>query len=399
MESIDTGNVGRVLSEQFITIRSASGHRTFRIGPGLLVSAIAAGIGLLAWTALSTGLAMWHLAGVDDPGTTSGGSRTSQADLLGNEIARLEKMEDLLEDQHSAALLALRDSAGRRARSEALLAEIGPSDDAGQEADGAGGGDDHILLALDRTVDELAAARQQNRELDNQVKLLTQESRRVESVVLRLSAAINSATESIENELARLDQSPEALVGEIRSIHAGRGGWLDEANLRSHGANSAAADRLATIIESLAGDIDRLDMTRLAYLSAPFAHPVPGRRVRLSSGFGNRMHPVYNRRQFHEGVDYAAATGTPVRATGDGIVTFAGWESGFGRAVKIRHVGDTETRYGHLNKIHVRKWQRVSRGDHIGDIGSTGNSTGPHLHYEVRVGGKPVNPLKFIRMH
>ena len=323
---IDTRYVGRVLSEQFITIRSASGHRTFRIGSGLLVSAIAASFGLLVWTAFSTGMAMWHLAGVDEPGNGAESGRVSQADLLGSEIARLEKVETLLEDQHSAMLLALRDSAGRKATSDSLLAELEPSGQVDQETVEVNGGGDHVLLALNRTVDELVASRRRNEELEGKVQSLQQESRRVKSVVLRLAAAISSATERIENELARLDQSPENLVREIRGSHAGRGGWLDEIDVQGSGPDSASQDLLATMIASLARDIDRLDMTRLAYLSAPFGHPVPDRRVRLSSGFGMRMHPLSNTRQFHEGVDYAAATGTPVRATGDGIVTFAGWD-------------------------------------------------------------------------
>ena len=240
---IDTRYVGRVLSEQFITIRSASGHRTFRIGSGLLVSAIAASFGLLVWTAFSTGMAMWHLAGVDEPGNGAESGRVSQADLLGSEIARLEKVETLLEDQHSAMLLALRDSAGRKATSDSLLAELEPSGQVDQETVEVNGGGDHVLLALNRTVDELVASRRRNEELEGKVQSLQQESRRVKSVVLRLAAAISSATERIENELARLDQSPENLVREIRGSHAGRGGWLDEIDVQGSGPDSASQDR------------------------------------------------------------------------------------------------------------------------------------------------------------
>ena len=99
----------------------------------------------------------------------------------------------------------------------------------------------------------------------------------------------------------------------------------------------------------------------------------------------------------HNGTDFAGAHGTDIFATADGVVVHAGWQSGFGQLVRIRHDFGIETLYAHNSNIRVRKGQRVSRGDHIADMGSTGRSTGTHLHYEVRVGGKPVNPMIYIK--
>ncbi|HSG36777.1 MAG TPA: M23 family metallopeptidase, partial [Paracoccaceae bacterium] len=99
----------------------------------------------------------------------------------------------------------------------------------------------------------------------------------------------------------------------------------------------------------------------------------------------------------HEGTDLAAPVGTPIYATADGTVIFAGWSSGYGRLIKIRHEFGIETRYAHLNKIRVSVGQRVSQGERIGDMGNSGRSTGPHLHYEVITSGKPVNPMTFLR--
>ena len=99
----------------------------------------------------------------------------------------------------------------------------------------------------------------------------------------------------------------------------------------------------------------------------------------------------------HAGVDFAGARGTPIYATADGVVTHAGWQSGYGRLVKIQHQFGIETRYAHQSKIRVKVGQRVSRGQRIGDMGNTGRSTGTHLHYEVRVGGKAVNPMIYIK--
>ena len=99
----------------------------------------------------------------------------------------------------------------------------------------------------------------------------------------------------------------------------------------------------------------------------------------------------------HKGVDFAAPLGTDLHATADGIVKKAGWQSGYGRLVIIQHDFGIETRYAHLSNIRVKQGQRVSRGDHIGDMGASGRVTGVHLHYEVRVDGKAVNPMTYIK--
>jgi murein DD-endopeptidase MepM/ murein hydrolase activator NlpD len=99
----------------------------------------------------------------------------------------------------------------------------------------------------------------------------------------------------------------------------------------------------------------------------------------------------------HQGVDFAASVGTPLYATADGVVIHAGWGAGYGRLVKIQHEFGIETRYAHMSKMRVKVGQRVSRGDRIGDMGASGRVTGVHLHYEVRVGGKAVNPMIYIK--
>jgi murein DD-endopeptidase MepM/ murein hydrolase activator NlpD len=99
----------------------------------------------------------------------------------------------------------------------------------------------------------------------------------------------------------------------------------------------------------------------------------------------------------HNGTDFAGPHGTPIYSTADGVVKKASWQSGYGRMVTIQHEFGIETRYAHLSKIRVKPGQRVSRGERIGDMGNTGRSTGTHLHYEVRVGGRPVNPMTYIK--
>ena len=118
---------------------------------------------------------------------------------------------------------------------------------------------------------------------------------------------------------------------------------------------------------------------------------------RVTSGFAMRMHPILQRMRAHLGVDYAAPTGTPVRVVGEGVVDFAGWQNGYGNVVHVRHGGDRVTVYAHLSRIDVRKGQRVDQGQHIGAVGATGWATGPHLHFEFRVGGVHQDPLKIAK--
>lgn len=118
--------------------------------------------------------------------------------------------------------------------------------------------------------------------------------------------------------------------------------------------------------------------------------PVDG--ARISSGFGKRRHPILGYSRMHQGIDFAASTGTPVLASASGRITRAGWGGGYGNIVMIDHGKGIVTRYAHLSKISARAGQKVNQGEVIGRVGSTGMSTGPHLHYEVWQNGKPVDP-------
>jgi hypothetical protein len=117
--------------------------------------------------------------------------------------------------------------------------------------------------------------------------------------------------------------------------------------------------------------------------------------MNVLSGFGYRIHPVYKVSKFHAGVDFPARVGTAIQATGDGVVVETGWHSGYGNCVKISHGYGYVTLYGHMNKIDVRPGEHVKKGQRIGQVGDTGLSTAPHLHYEVHHKGNPVNPINF----
>jgi murein DD-endopeptidase MepM/ murein hydrolase activator NlpD len=128
----------------------------------------------------------------------------------------------------------------------------------------------------------------------------------------------------------------------------------------------------------------------------PYRKPVAG-EPEFTSGFGIRVDPFFGRPAMHTGLDFRASMGDPVRATADGKVVRAGWAGGYGRMVEIDHGNGLSTRYGHLSKIDVRVGENVKIGQVVGEVGSTGRSTGPHLHYETRIDGQAVDPQKFLR--
>jgi murein DD-endopeptidase MepM/ murein hydrolase activator NlpD len=121
-----------------------------------------------------------------------------------------------------------------------------------------------------------------------------------------------------------------------------------------------------------------------------------GGRLSISSPFGWRSDPIRGIRRRHAGIDLPGPSGARIFATGAGIVRFAGWARGYGNMIEVDHPGGVRTRFGHLARIFVSPGTRVGQGQIIGAMGSTGRSTGTHLHYEVRVGGEPVNPLAYL---
>jgi len=128
-----------------------------------------------------------------------------------------------------------------------------------------------------------------------------------------------------------------------------------------------------------------------AFLASPLAFS------RVSSGYGMRFHPISGNQKPHLGTDFAAPTGTPVRSVADGVVQFAGWQRGYGNVIFVQHRQDKVTVYAHLHRIDVRKGQKIEQGQNIGLVGSTGASTGPHLHFEFRVAGQHRDPQQIAR--
>jgi murein DD-endopeptidase MepM/ murein hydrolase activator NlpD len=144
--------------------------------------------------------------------------------------------------------------------------------------------------------------------------------------------------------------------------------------------------------------LERAQADQLAHEVAalPIRKPVPG-ELDATSGFGVRIDPFVNHPAMHTGIDFRGTVGESVHATAAGTVTVAGWSGGYGRMIEIDHGNGLATRYGHLSAIEVKVGQTIKTGQVIGRVGSTGRSTGPHLHYETRINGEAVNPNRFLR--
>ena len=147
--------------------------------------------------------------------------------------------------------------------------------------------------------------------------------------------------------------------------------------------------------DTVSGKGAYFDLAGLSKIRSFLASPMEFSRV--TSGFAMRMHPILNTWKQHKGIDFGAPTGTDVRSVGDGVVEFAGVQSGYGNVVEIKHTHDRSTLYAHLSRIDVRPGQRIDQGKVIGAVGATGWATGPHLHFEFKVGGAQVDPTEIAK--
>jgi murein DD-endopeptidase MepM/ murein hydrolase activator NlpD len=209
------------------------------------------------------------------------------------------------------------------------------------------------------------------------------------SLVAQPTFANSSAAADIAAPLRAAQATRPAPLGGDEKFRKLFNNWqsLEDSSVPALAAVAEAAGQAG-----LSGDAARRS---IASVSIPSRMPVDG--VRLSSSFGMRNHPVLGGRRAHKGIDLAGPVGTPVHATADGVVSKAEWFSSYGLYVAIEHGGALQTRYGHMSRLNVADGQRVHKGDIIGFIGTTGRSTGPHLHYEVRVNGEAVNPLPYMQ--
>ena len=205
--------------------------------------------------------------------------------------------------------------------------------------------------------------------------------------VAQIGAAARRQISRLKQAITETGLSPDSLSpprgkaigGPLVALKADPNGSPFERELSRMSSDYVAASRLTQIVSTL-----------------PLRRPLAG-RMEITSGYGPRIDPFMGRMALHAGLDIREEPGTPVRATAGGKVVSAGWSGGYGNMVEIEHENDLATRYGHLSMITVAEGQYVSPGTILGRVGSTGRSTGPHLHYEVRIDGEAVDPVRFLR--
>ena len=255
------------------------------------------------------------------------------------------------------------------------------------------------VVALSDTLNDVAHQRDDANAEERQLTLrledlnteIAQGAARRDRVLEQLEEAAAIGLGAMQTILEKSGVKVDPILSAVRKEFMGQGGpFLPADEVEALSKEDGEVSRIAPLIS----DLERLNVLRIAVDRLPFARPVRG--ARFSSGFGSRRDPKNGRRAHHAGVDYAGPRGTPILATASGKVVKAGRMRGYGNVIKIRHAFGYETVYAHLHRIRVKVGDAVERGDRIGDMGNTGRSTGTHLHYEVRINGKAVNPAKYI---
>ncbi len=323
-----------------------------------------------------------------------------QISVMQSELLESENRRRELETGIEVIQTTLRATMKQREDARTKLAELQPSTDADAAYAIASANPEQMAFmtdALARTAaqrDQIAADAQgaldQRDELELEIRLMQERS---DEIFRQLEEAMLISVEPLDKMFRSAGMPTDRILDEVRRGYSGMGGPLTPLSFSTRGEELSPDQIRANI---LLEQMDQLNLYRIAAEKAPFASPVRA-AVRYTSGYGTRRDPKTGGRRMHNGADFAGPSGTDIFATADGVVTHAGWQSGFGRLVKIKHAFGIETLYAHNTKVRVKVGQRVSRGDHIADMGSTGRSTGTHLHYEVRVNGKPVNPMTYIK--
>ncbi len=319
-----------------------------------------------------------------------------QSELLESETHRRE-----LETGIDVIQATLRDTMKERQAARAQLAEIkGNIEEGGTgavEMAASSAPIDFLSEALARTAEErdqvIADAQDALLKADEMAQEIALLHEQNDSIFRQLEEAMTVSVAPLDKMFRNAGMSTDRILATVKRGYSGQGGPMTPLSFTTRG-EEPSADTLRA--NRLLNQMDKLNLYRIAAEKAPFANPVKS-AFRFTSKFGYRRDPKTGGRRMHSGVDFAAGSGTPLYATADGVVTHAGWQSGYGRLVKIQHDFGIETRYAHQSRIRVKVGQRVSRGQRIGDMGASGRVTGVHLHYEVRVDGKPVNPMIYIK--
>ena len=422
----------RHVPEQRLFLRSDEGTRFVRLRPATQVAALCGGALLLGWSLVVTAFFVLDAVAAGDSRAQIAQARAAYEDRLADlaserdarardaetalarfdvALGEVSKMQERLltseqrrreletgvatlqrtlsrtvEEREVAAAEAREATAALESAPVAFAAEARKRSDAEATLD-------MIARALDGTAAERDSALEGHdtavAELRRMQSMAEVVADRNDRIFTRLEEAVETSLEPLDKVFSRAGISTDAILETVRDGYAGQGGPLEPVLSTRGDAQAGNPDLDTARANRLLARMSEVDAYRRAAESMPLDHPVRGAH-RRTSGFGPRWG------RMHSGLDFAGARGTPIVATASGVVTHAGWQSGYGKLVKIQHPLGFETRYAHLNRIRVNVGQRVSRGERIGDMGTTGRSTGVHLHYEIRRGGTALNPSPFI---
>lgn len=423
--------IARRLPEQRLFLRSDTETRFIRLGP-LTQAAILGGSALvLAWTLFATSVLLIDSIGNSDAARQAQlrqaqferriAKLSAERDARAAEALAAQQRFSVALEQVSHMQSALLASEERRRELETgigviqstLKSAMNDRDAARNQAlalsnqiNGKAPGTERLARA-DETADQLEfltdaltrtaaerdtmaglaeAAKSEAEELALDKRLMEE---RNNEIFRQLEDVVTVSMEPLDKMFEAAGLNPEDILAQVQRGYSGIGGPVGPL-APSIATKGAAADPAAARAAKILEGFDRMNLYRIAVEKTPFALPLRT-AFRYTSPFGLRWG------RMHEGIDLAGSMGSPVLATADGVVVFAGWESGYGQLVRIKHDFGLETRYGHLSEIRVKVGQRVSRGDRIGDMGNSGRSTGTHLHYEVRVNGTAINPMTYIK--
>ncbi|WP_265501051.1 DUF5930 domain-containing protein [Paracoccus beibuensis] len=410
-------SLGKILPEQRLFLRSDDTTRVLRLRPLTQLAGISGITLAFGWTLFASSALMIDAVGADRSGisgTQAGFEQRlhelqAERDARATEALAAQARFATALDQVSQMQTQLLGSEEKRREMEAglgairsTLTETLAKREAQQTAAADGAGPDRseeVTAALDilaeelrQTADQRALARQEADEARLAAQELTVERDQIlarnDEILTQLEDAVTVSVAPLDDVFRAVGMNPDKVLETIREGYSGQGGPLTPLSYSTRG--NAALSQNETKARQIIVTLDQMNTYRIAIEKLPLAMPVQ-QAFRYTSGFGRRWG------RMHQGIDMAGPVGTPIHATGDGVVTVASRQGAYGNLIKIEHELGTETRYGHLSRIGVKVGQRVSQGELIGAMGNTGRSTGPHLHYEVRMNGRAVDPMSFIK--
>ena len=301
-------------------------------------------------------------------------SRLRDADA--EDRSKLDAMQEATTRQLQALETALRTLEGRGSRLKSSLAGLETGSQAAQAARPPAPAEEPQQAAM--LLDDLER---------RSISLQTTQK----ELLARLadSAAVNISRAERAIRVSGIDL--DRLLGDMANHSAARGGPFVPFVPEAYASASLPSDPDSAD----ARKIDRLETLQNILKAMPLATPMT--KYEVVSGFGSRLDPFNSRPAMHYGLDFIGASGSAIRATAAGQVTYVGWKDRYGKTVEIDHGMGFQTRYAHMSKLAVRRGQEVRTGDIVGEMGSTGRSTGPHLHYEILFNGEPRDPMRFIR--